>query len=131
MINAYPTPTSTARLNNYAVPRIQPQNYDQGDVRMDEQITTKDSIFARWSIQDTTTISPSTYVQSTIPGISTPVSLSDEASFAAPRSSPHSMWPQAMCASSLQRSLTTFVLVSTATAGLRAHQLRSRWRTWQ
>jgi Carboxypeptidase regulatory-like domain/TonB dependent receptor len=82
MINAYPTPTSSGRTNNYALPRIQPQNYDQGDVRIDEQITAKDSIFARWSIQDTTTISPSTYVQSTIPGISTPVSLSDEASFA-------------------------------------------------
>ncbi len=82
MINAYPMPTSTARLNNYAMPRIQPQNYDQGDVRIDEQLTAKDSIFGRWSIQDTTTISPSTYVQSTIPGISTPVSLSDEASFA-------------------------------------------------
>ena len=63
MINAYPTPTSTARLNNYAMPRIQTQNYDQGDVRVDEQITAKDSIFARWSIQDTTTISPSTYAQ--------------------------------------------------------------------
>ncbi len=82
MINAYPTPTSTARLNNYSQARIQIQNYDQGDVRIDEQITAKDSIFARWSIQNTTTISPSTYAQTTIPGISTPVSLSDEASFA-------------------------------------------------
>ena len=82
MINAYPTPTSTARLNNYSMARIQTQDYDQGDVRVDEQITAKDSIFARWSIQNTTTISPSTYAQTTIPGISTPVSLSDEASFA-------------------------------------------------
>ena len=82
MINAYPTPTSTARLNNYSMARIQVQDYDQGDARIDEQITAKDSIFARWSIQNTTTISPSTYPQSTIPGISTPVSLSDEASFA-------------------------------------------------
>jgi hypothetical protein len=88
MINAYPTPTSTARLNNYSVPRIQTQNYNQGDVRIDEQITAKDAIFARWSIQDTTTISPSTYAQSTIPGISTPVSLSDEASFAGVSDSP-------------------------------------------
>jgi hypothetical protein len=82
MLNAYPQPTSTARLNNYNMPRIQPQNYDQGDVRVDEQITQKDSVFARWSIQNTTTVSPSTYPQTTIPGISTPVSLSDEASFA-------------------------------------------------
>jgi hypothetical protein len=82
IINAYPTPTSTARLNNYNMARIQIQDYDQGDARVDEQITAKDSIFARWSIQNTTTISPSTYPQTTIPGISTPLSLSDEASFA-------------------------------------------------
>lgn len=82
MINAYPTPTSTARINNYAAARIQVQDWDQGDVRIDDQITAKDSIFARWSIQNTSTISPSTYAQSTIPGISQPVSLSDEASFA-------------------------------------------------
>jgi Carboxypeptidase regulatory-like domain/TonB dependent receptor len=82
MINAYPTPTSTARLSNYSMPRIQIQDYDQGDARIDEQITAKDAIFARWSIQNTTTISPSTYAQSTLPGISIPVSLSDEASFA-------------------------------------------------
>ena len=82
MINAYPTPTSTARINNYAAARIQIQDWDQGDVRIDDQITAKDSIFARWSIQNTSTISPSTYAQSTIPGISQPVSLSDEASFA-------------------------------------------------
>ena len=43
MINAYPTPTSSSLRNNYALPRIQPQNYDQGDVRVDEQITAKDS----------------------------------------------------------------------------------------
>ncbi|MGC2404042.1 MAG: TonB-dependent receptor [Acidobacteriaceae bacterium] len=82
MLNAYPQPTSSARLNNYNMPRIQPQNYDQGDVRVDEQVTAKDSLFARWSIQNTITISPSTYPQTNIPGISTPVSLSDEASFA-------------------------------------------------
>src|SRR3984957_6098204 len=88
MINAYPTPTSTARLNNYSMARIQTQDYDQGDVRIDEQITAKDSVFARWSIQNTTTVSPSTYPQSTIPGISSPVSLSDEASFAGTSSQP-------------------------------------------
>src|SRR6202034_933823 len=39
MINAYPTPTSTGRFNNYSMPRIQTQDWDQGDVRVDEQIT--------------------------------------------------------------------------------------------
>jgi hypothetical protein len=42
MINAYPTPTSSGRINNYSMARIQVQNYDQGDVRIDHQITAKD-----------------------------------------------------------------------------------------
>jgi hypothetical protein len=88
MINAYPIPTTTARLNNYSTPRIQTQNEDEGDVRVDEQITAKDSVFARYSIQNTITISPSTYARSTIPGLSTPVSLSDEASFAGTSTQP-------------------------------------------
>ncbi|HTZ58990.1 MAG TPA: TonB-dependent receptor [Acidobacteriaceae bacterium] len=82
MINAYPTPTSSGRFTNYSMARIQTQDWDQGDVRIDEQITQKDSVFARWSIQNTTTISPSTYPQTSVLGLSIPVSLSDEASFA-------------------------------------------------
>jgi hypothetical protein len=37
MINAYPTPTSSGRFNNYSMPRIQTQDWDQGDVRIDER----------------------------------------------------------------------------------------------
>ncbi len=88
MINAYPVPTSSARTSNYSAPRIQVQNHDQGDIRIDEQITAKDSVFARWSIDNTETMAPSTYAPTTIPGISTPVSLSDEASFAGTSSQP-------------------------------------------
>ena len=82
MINAYPIPTISGRFNNYAAARIQTQNWDQGDIRVDEQITQKDSFFARYSIQNTITNVPSTYPTTTIPGVSQPVSLSDEASFA-------------------------------------------------
>ncbi len=88
MINAYPTPTSSARINNYSAARIQVQNHDQGDIRVDEQITARDSVFARWSIDNTATTVPSTYAPTTIPGISEPVSLSDEASFAGTSSQP-------------------------------------------
>jgi Carboxypeptidase regulatory-like domain/TonB dependent receptor len=88
MINAYPSPTSSGRFNNYSSNRIQAQNWNQGDVRVDEQITQKDSLFARYSIQNTLTIVPSTYPVTTIPGVSTPVSLSDEASFAGTSSQP-------------------------------------------
>ncbi len=82
LLNAYPTPTSPGRFNNYAANLTQQQNWNQGDIRLDHQISPKDQFFARYSIQNTSTIVPSTYPATTIPGISGPVNLSDEASFA-------------------------------------------------
>jgi hypothetical protein len=82
MINAYPTPTSPGRFNNYLSNTVQNQQWNQGDVRVDHQISSKDSFFARWSIQNTETHVPSTFPATSIPGISEPVNLSDEGSFA-------------------------------------------------
>ena len=82
ILNAYPKPTSAARFNNYSANLVQQQNWNQGDIRVDHQISPKDNFFARYSIQNTQTIVPSTYPATTIPGISGPVNLSDEASFA-------------------------------------------------
>jgi carboxypeptidase family protein len=82
MINAYPVPTSSGRFNNYLSNRVQNQEWNQGDVRIDHQLSSKDSLFARYSIQNTQTRIPSTYPPTTIAGISQPVNLSDEASFA-------------------------------------------------
>ena len=88
MINAYPTPTSTARFNNYLANLVQHQNWNQGDARVDHQLTPKDNFFARWSIQNTETIVPSTFPPTQIAGISQPVNLADEASFAGVSSAP-------------------------------------------
>lgn len=82
MVRAYPTPTSPARFNNYLANLVQKQNWNQGDVRVDHQITPKDLFFARWSIQNTETRVPSSYPPVTIPGIAKPVNLGDEGSFA-------------------------------------------------
>jgi len=82
MINAYPLPTSSTLFNNYLSNQVQNQRWDQGDVRIDHQISSKDNFFARWSPQNTETVVPSTYPATTIAGISQPVNLSDEASFA-------------------------------------------------
>ncbi len=82
MINAYPLPTGPGRFNNYLANLVQNQKWNQGDVRVDHQISPKDSFFARWSIQNTETRVPSTFPATTIPGISEPVDLADEASFA-------------------------------------------------
>ncbi len=82
MIRAYPTPTSPARFNNYLANLVQKQDWNQGDIRLDHQITPKDIFFARWSIQNTETVVPSSYPVTTIPGINKPVNLGDEGSFA-------------------------------------------------
>ena len=83
MINAYPMPNNgTGRFNNYLANLVQAQNWDQGDIRIDHQISNRDTFFARYSIQDTYTLVPSTYPATQIAGISMPVDLSDEASFA-------------------------------------------------
>ena len=88
MIRAYPNPTSTARFNNYLANLVQKQDWNQGDARIDHQITPKDNIFARWSIQNTETRVPSSYPATTIPGIDGPVNLGDEGSFAGSSFSP-------------------------------------------
>ena len=88
MLNAYPVPTSSGRFNNYLANLVQNQKWNQGDVRVDHQISPKDNLFARWAIQNTETHVPSTYGPATIAGISMPVNLSDEAAFAGTSFSP-------------------------------------------
>ncbi len=58
MINAYPSPTGAARLNNYLSNTLLNQRWNQGDVRVDHQISSKDNFFARYSIQNTETRCP-------------------------------------------------------------------------
>ena len=82
LINAYPAPTRSTRLNNYLANLIQHQNWNQGDIRVDHQASQKDSFFARYSIQNTETQVPSTLPPATIPGIAKPLNLGDEGSFA-------------------------------------------------
>jgi hypothetical protein len=88
MINAYPTPINSARFNNYLANLVQNQKWNQGDVRIDHQFSPRDNFFARWAIQSTETTVPSTYPATTIPGLSQPVNLADEASFAGTSYSP-------------------------------------------
>jgi hypothetical protein len=88
MINAYPLPLTSALTNNYTTNLNQIQNWDQGDVRVDHQITSNDQFFARFAIQHTDTIVPPSYPAVTIPGIPHPVLLGDEASFAGTSSNP-------------------------------------------
>jgi hypothetical protein len=82
MVNAYPLPLTSALTNNYTSNMSQQQTWDQGDIRFDQNFTSKDTFFARYSIQHTNTVVPATYPPTTIAGISHPLMLGDEASFA-------------------------------------------------
>jgi hypothetical protein len=88
VIRAYPNPTATGRFNNYLANLIQKQDWNQGDARIDHQLTPRDNFFARWSIQNTETIVPSSYPATSIPGITMPLNLGDEGSFAGSSFSP-------------------------------------------
>jgi Carboxypeptidase regulatory-like domain/TonB dependent receptor len=88
LINAYPTPQTAAAFNNYISNLRQTQSWNQGDVRVDHQFTPSNSFFARWAFQRTSTVVPNTFPAVPVAGISQPVSLGNEDSFAGTSFSP-------------------------------------------
>lgn len=88
LVNAYPQPQFNRLINNYLSNMTQTQRWDQGDVRVDHQFGSKDSFFARWSIQQTETLVPNTFPAVQIAGLANPVTVGNEDSFAGPSFSP-------------------------------------------
>ena len=88
LINAYPTPQTSGLSNNYVSQLKQTQDWNQGDVRVDHQITPNDNFFARWSIQHTTTFAPNTFPDVQIAGVSKKIGVGNEDSFAGPAFNP-------------------------------------------
>ena len=82
LANAYPLPTSGGIINNYNVAPKDLQRWNQGDVRMDYNANEKNVFYGRYSQQNTVTTKPSTFAPVTIDGMSTPVSLGNENTFA-------------------------------------------------
>jgi hypothetical protein len=82
LIQAYPAPQTDALTNNYVALLKDVQRWDQGDGRIDWNWNEKNVVFGRFSRQDTVTTRPSTFPNVTIPGLSTPVSLGNEDTFA-------------------------------------------------
>ena len=58
------------------------QQYDQGDARVDYAVTSKDTIFGRFSRQDTRTQTPSTFGFRNVPGVSIPLNLGNSSTYA-------------------------------------------------
>jgi hypothetical protein len=88
LIKAYPAPQTSGLANNYLANLNLTQKWNQGDVRVDHQFTPSDNFFARWSIQNTDTTAPNTFPAVQIAGISQPVALGNEDSFAGVASNP-------------------------------------------
>lgn len=82
MMAAYPLPQRAGVVNNHVTNPGDKQRWDQGDMRVDWNWNDKNTIFGRYSRQDTVSTRPSTFAPVTLAGISTPVSLGNEDTFA-------------------------------------------------
>lgn len=82
LVAAYPLPQRAGLVNNQVTNPGEKQQWDQGDLRADWNWNEKNMIFGRFSRQDTTTTRPSTFAPVTLAGISAPVSLGNEDTFA-------------------------------------------------
>jgi outer membrane receptor protein involved in Fe transport len=82
LIDAMPLPTSAGIVNNYTVAPKQAQNWNQADGRVDYNLSPTSFLFGRYSFQNTDTIRPATFAPTNVRGISKPVSLSNEDTFA-------------------------------------------------
>jgi hypothetical protein len=79
---AYPLPARGGLTNNFFVAPKDRQRWNQGDIRVDLNANEKNLVFGRFSQQNTVTTKPSTFAPVTIEGMSTPVSLGNENTFA-------------------------------------------------
>lgn len=82
LVAAYPLPQRAGLVNNHVTNPGEKQQWDQGDLRVDWNWNEKNMVFGRFSRQDTTTTRPSTFAPVTLAGISGPVSLGNEDTFA-------------------------------------------------
>jgi hypothetical protein len=82
LIQAYPLPTSNSLINNQRTNPVRESNYDSGDARVDWLVRSSDTIFGRFSKQNSLIIVPSTFGFLNVPGLSIPVSLGNSVTYA-------------------------------------------------
>ena len=61
LVNLYPLPQTSALANNYVANPIKRSSTDRMDIRIDHQLTSKDSLFGRYSIDDSRLTIPDTF----------------------------------------------------------------------
>jgi len=82
VIQAYPLPSVGTLANNQFTNPVLGQNNDTGDGRLDWNMNANNTMFGRFSRQDTLTNTPSTFGFRTVPGLSIPVSLGNNTNYA-------------------------------------------------
>jgi len=82
VIQAYPLPSVGTLANNQFTNPVLGQNNDTGDGRIDWNMNANNTMFGRFSRQDTLTNTPSTFGFRTVPGLSIPVSLGNNTNYA-------------------------------------------------
>jgi hypothetical protein len=82
LIQAYPLPTLPGLVGNQFTNPVLGQQYDQGDARVDYAMSSKDTVFGRFSRQDTRTQTPSTFGFRNVPGVSIPLNLGNSGTYA-------------------------------------------------
>ncbi len=82
LIEAYPLPDAGGLTNNQVTNPVLGQNWDQGDIRADYNISSNTTLFGRYSQQNTLTLPPSTFGLQMIPGLDEPVGLGNSSTYA-------------------------------------------------
>ncbi len=75
MIQAYPLPDIAGLANNQFTNPVLVQNYNYGNVRGDANLTSKDTLFARYSLQKAYVATPTGFGFRNVPGLSVPLNL--------------------------------------------------------
>ena len=82
LVQAYPLPVAPGLVSNQFTNPVLGQQYDQGDARGDYVLSSKDTVFGRFSRQDTRTQTPSTFGFRNVPGVSIPLNLGNSGAYA-------------------------------------------------
>jgi hypothetical protein len=82
LVQAYPLPSAAGLVGNQFTNPVLGQQYDQGDARIDYVLGSQDTVFGRFSRQDTRTQTPSTFGFRNVPGVSIPLNLGNSGTFA-------------------------------------------------
>jgi hypothetical protein len=61
LVNAYPAPQTSALANNYTTYPLKVSNDNRGDIRIDHQISSTQTLFGRYSLDDTQIQMPNTF----------------------------------------------------------------------